>query len=245
MTTESEHHTSGSLWLAVALAATAGFVDAFIYVRVTPVFVANMSGNFIHLGVFAGSHDGRGVAAMSVALGSFLAGVMLATSHLDTHVRARQSPRPDALLLFESILLLSLPVLLRIADITYSSSIQRNDYLVVVLAATAMGIQAVALRRVGQIAVATTYGTGSMVRLGEKLALAMRQTARPGDHRRRVTIAVLFIVLVSYVAGAGLAASLGATPELLLFPAVVPLIATLVLRTRRHDETLEPATLDR
>jgi uncharacterized membrane protein YoaK (UPF0700 family) len=244
MTAESKHHTSGSLWLAVGLAASAGFVDAFVYVRVTPVFVANMSGNFIHLGIFAGGHDGRGVAAMLVALGGFLAGVILATSHLDTKLRAGKPPRPNALLLYESILLLALPLTLRLGDITYSPSIQKGDYLVVIIGATAMGIQAVALRRVGQIAVSTTYGTGSLVRLGEKLALALRRTDRPGNHRRRITIAVLSTVLVSYVAGATLAASLGAAPELLLLPAAIPLIGAFILEARpQTPETPEPVTI--
>ena len=43
----------------------------------------------------------------------------------------------------------------------------------------AMGLQATALRRVGQIAVATTYGTGAIVRVGEKVALAARRADRP------------------------------------------------------------------
>jgi len=237
VTTESKHHPSGSLWLAMGLAATAGFVDAFIYLRVTPVFVANMSGNFIHLGIFTGTHDGKGVLAMLVALGGFLAGVMMATSHLDAQLRAGKSPRPDLLLLLESLLLFVLPVMLRMTDITYSTSIQRDQYLVVVIGAIAMGTQAVALRRVGQIAVSTTYGTGSVVRLGEKLTLALRRTARPGDHRRRKTIAILCAVLASYVAGAALAASLGAPPELLLIPAAVPLIGAAVLRGSRRPST--------
>jgi hypothetical protein len=44
---------------------------------------------------------------------------------------------------------------------------------------------------------------------------------------------VLAGVLVSYVAGATLAASLGDTPELLLLPAAVPLMAAFVLAGKR------------
>jgi hypothetical protein len=55
---------------------------------------------------------------------------------------------------------------------------------------------------------------------------------RPGDQRRRITIAVLFTVLVSYVAGAGLASWAVASPELLFLPAAVPLLAALLLAAR-------------
>jgi uncharacterized membrane protein YoaK (UPF0700 family) len=230
MTTEAKHHASAGLPIAVALAATAGFVDAFIYVGVTPVFVANMSGNLVRLGIAGGNSDEHGVFAALVALGAFITGVVLATSHLDSHVRVGRHPRPARALVLEAVLLASLAIIIRSADIEFSASIEPIDFVVVALGATAMGIQAVALRRVGQIAVSTTYGTGAVVRLGEKLALAARRADRPGHVRRRVTIAVLGAVLVSYVAGAGLAAALDGPPELLLVAAAVPFVAALIQR---------------
>lgn len=242
MTTEARHHTSGSLRTAVALAATAGFVDAFVFLRVTPVFIANMSGNLVHLGIATGGHDGRGVAAAAVALGGFLVGIIVATSHLDRRLDIGRWPSPETLLLLESLLLAALPVLIRVMHIDYSPQIAPADYLLVVVGATAMGIQAVALRRVGQVAVSTTYGTGAVVRLGEKLALALRRAPRPGDVRRRVTIVVLGTVLVSYVLGAAVAAWCGATPELLFVPAAVPLIGSFVLRAhQRTGDEVESA----
>lgn len=234
MTTEGRHHASGNIGTAIALAATAGFIDAFIYRAVTPVFVANMSGNLVRLGIATGDHNARAVAATVVALAGFLAGVMGATTWLDTHVRGGRQPSSAGLLLVESVLVLAIPLVLYGAHITYSVSIEPIDYVIVVLGATAMGIQAVALRRVGQIAVSTTYGTGAMVRMGEKIALAARRADRPGDIRRRLTIAVLGIVLFSYVAGAFLATSLGRSPALLFGPALVPLMAALaVIRSSR------------
>jgi uncharacterized membrane protein YoaK (UPF0700 family) len=232
MTTEATHHVSGTLGLAVVLAAGAGFVDAFVYVHVTPVFVANMSGNLVRLGISAGNGEWHGVAAAAIAIGGFLAGVFGATMRLDAQVRRGRTPSPVALLLVESVLLASIAGILIVRDVSFSPVIHGIVYLVVVLGALAMGCQAVALRRVGQIAVSTTYGTGSVVRLGEKLALAMRRSVRPGDQRRRITIAVLFTVLVSYVAGAGLASWAVASPELLFLPAAVPLLAALLLAAR-------------
>jgi uncharacterized membrane protein YoaK (UPF0700 family) len=229
MTTEAKHHISGSLLLAAVLAATAGFVDAYVDTRVTPVFVANMSGNLIRLGIFAGQHSGAGVASAGTALAGFLLGIVAATNHLDGHVRAGRTLTSASLLRFEATLLIALPVILLLDDHKYSAKIAGIDYVVVVIAATAMGIQAVALRRVGEVAVSTTYGTGAVVRLGEKIALAVRGAARPGDARRRVTVAVLGIVLLSYVGGAALAASIGSSAALLFIPAGVALTAAVIL----------------
>lgn len=244
MPPEVKHHVSGTLQLAVALAATAGFVDAFIYQRVAPVFVANMSGNLIRLGMSAGGHDGKGTAAAIVALAGFVAGAITGSAHLDAHVRAGKPADPLTLLFIEAILLAALPVVIRVADIAYSPSIEPIDYIVIVVGSIAMGLQAIALRRVGQVAVSTTYGTGAVVRLGEKLALAATRTPRPLDHRRRISIAVLTAVLVGYVAGAFVAASLSANPDLLFIPATVPLVGFLGLRRQRHDFEPVDATLD-
>ena len=71
MPTEAQLHVSGSARLAMVLAATGGFVDAFIYVRVTPVFVANMSGNLIRLGIASGGKNWISAASSAVALAGF------------------------------------------------------------------------------------------------------------------------------------------------------------------------------
>ena len=65
MTQESTHHPSGPLLLAVALAMVAGFVDAHIYLAVSPIFVANMSGNLVHIGMLVG--DGNWWQAVGAA----------------------------------------------------------------------------------------------------------------------------------------------------------------------------------
>ena len=235
MPAETRHHTSGSLQLAIGLAASAGFVDAFVYERVAPVFVANMSGNLVRLGIAAGAHRGHVTAASVVALVGFAAGVVVGSVHLDARVRKGLPADPSTLLAFEAALMVVLVVLLRLAHVTYSPSVEPIDYPAILVGSTAMGLQAIALRRVGAVAVSTTYGTGAVVRLGEKLALGARRSDRPSDHRRRVSVIVLASVLFSYVAGAFAAASLPARPELLLIPVCVPLTGFVLLRNRTDD----------
>src|SRR4051794_30025782 len=68
LTSESRHHAAGPVGTAVCLAAAAGFVDAYVYTRVVPVFVANMSGNLIHLGLSLGGVPGPRLAETAMAI---------------------------------------------------------------------------------------------------------------------------------------------------------------------------------
>jgi uncharacterized membrane protein YoaK (UPF0700 family) len=230
VTTEHHHHLSGTLAVAAVLAVLAGFVDAFVYLRVAPVFVANMSGNLVHLGMGTGEADGHAVGAACAALGAFIAGVIAAVFGLDARLRSGRRASGTRLLFAEAALLACMPIAMWSFDISYSASIRPLDYWVVVPGSMAMGVQAIALRRVGQIAVATTYGTGAIVRFGEKLALAARRAPRAGDTRRTATIVVLGTVLVAYVGGAALAAALDDSPLLLVAATAVPLGVALVER---------------
>ena len=225
MTTETSHHPSGPLALAVALGAVAGFVDAYLYRGVTPVFVANMSGNLVHLGIFAGEGSWPPAIGSCLALLAFLAGVVSATVHHDRQVVSGAEVGPRRLLGLEAVLVLALPLLLVVLDVRYVTTTTPRQYPVLLLGGFAMGIQTAALRRVGEVAVATTYGTGAIVRIGEKLALGARRADRAGNHRRRVTIGVLVAVLTSYVAGAAIAAWAGSSRWLLLVPAAVLAVA--------------------
>ena len=229
---ERTHHPSGPLALAIALAASAGFIDAHIYVNVTPVFVANMSGNLIHLGIVVGDADWNQAVGSLVALAAFTTGVIVATVHHDRQVIRHREVRPSFLLGVESVLLLLLTLGLMALPVGFSRQPRPADYPVILVAGLAMGIQAGALRRVGEIAVATTYGTGAIVRIGEKVVLAARRADRATLHRRRVAIAILAIVLVSYVAGAVLATAAGSRPALLALPTVTLIICALASRAR-------------
>ncbi len=225
--------------LAVVLAVVAGFIDAYVYVHVTPVFVANMSGNLIHLGIFAGLGRWRPAVGSAVALLAFLFGVVAAVTHLDHRLRRRGHLTPDLLLSVEAALILSLPLLRLATGSGHSSEPRLADAPVLIVAAFAMGLQAAALRRVGEIAVATTYGTGAIVRIGEKLALAARRADHTTPHRRSVTIAVLVVVLLSYATGAVLAALSGGGSWILVIPGVVLGVTSVVVR--RGPGELDPS----
>ncbi len=236
MTAEHAHHPSGPLAVAVGLAVVAGYLDAYLFLFVTNVFVANMSGNMIRIGIFAGDGSWTTTAASAAALGAFMTGVVVAILHHDRRLQRGASVRPDELLFAEAALMFSLPIMLYGFDLGFATNPGPAHYLVIGVAAMAMGMQASALRRVGEIAVATTYGTGTVVRVGEKIALALRKAERVSDHRRLYTILVLFVVLVGYIGGAAIASALGSAHWLLGFPPAMLIGLALFVR---HDQQIQ------
>jgi uncharacterized membrane protein YoaK (UPF0700 family) len=231
VTAETAHHPSGPLVLACSLAGVAGFVDAHLFLHVTNVFVANMSGNMVRVGILSGSGDWPIAAGSVAALFAFGAGVVVAIGHHDRRLQQTKPVRPDELLAIEGLLTLSLPAILIGFDVEFSNRAGLIHYLVIGIGAFAMGIQASSLRRVGSIAVATTYGTGTIVRIGEKLALGLRRAERTSSSRRSATIVVLAGVLCCYVGGAAAASALGSSPFLLLIPAAVLLTFAAYVRS--------------
>lgn len=236
---EAEHHVTGPLAVAVGLALTAGFVDAFIYLNIAPVFVANMSGNMVRVGIAIGDGDGHAVIASFVAIIAFVAAAVVSAMVVDHRIRAaapaeRRRADPAPLLLAEVALLGLVAVVAIHWDVLFTTRLAIGNLTVVALGAAAMGVQAIALRRVGQIAVSTTYGTGALVRIGEKIGLALRGAPRPHGVRRSRSAAVLTAVLAAYVAGAAIAAAVPLHRSLL---GIVPfvLLALAGAAHRLHD----------
>jgi uncharacterized membrane protein YoaK (UPF0700 family) len=214
----------------VVLALTAGFVDAHLFLHVTPVFVANMSGNLIKLGVATGQVDWSGVLGSATALVAFVAGIAAATVRHDRRVRAGERLRPDHLLAAEAVLVLLIPVLVVGLHLSYSASSVGRDYPVLVVGAFAMGIQATVLRRVGSVTVTTTYTTGSLLQATQETVLTLRGRPRPPQAWHEKAMVVLGIIIASYVIGAAAASALGSSSALLLLPGGALLISALVWR---------------
>ena len=74
--------------LLVAMTLVTGLVDAFSYLVLGHVFVANMTGNLVFLGFSLAGAPGFSICASLVALGSFVLGSLiggLLGSHLGQH----------------------------------------------------------------------------------------------------------------------------------------------------------------
>lgn len=146
-------------WLiAAALSGLAGFVDAIAYVELGGYFVSFMSGNSTRLGVgLAGAPPEALLAGGLIA--AFIAGVMLGA------VANRAATHAGGIRVLGLVgALLTLSALLGAMDHGASA---------VTLLALAMGAVNNVFQRDGEVSIGVTYMTGTLVRLGQRLAGAI------------------------------------------------------------------------
>lgn len=145
--------------VAVCLAALAGFVDAMAFTSLGGFFASFMSGNSTRLAVGLGT----GVAGDAMMAGalvlSFVSGVIVAS----VIVRA-SGVRHQAMLMTAVTTLLLLAAAL--------ASFAPGPFVLLLLAA-AMGVENGVFHRDGEVTIGLTYMTGSLVKIGQKLAGAL------------------------------------------------------------------------
>jgi len=214
---------------AVLLSVASGFVDAFVFVRVYAVFTANQSGNLVLAGIAVG--QGRWLEALAPTL-SLLGYVAGATAGVLLFDRGGEGGRR-----FVETVVAELAALAALATAMAATDVGRDGTgrtgplvltLVVAVAAT-MGLQSVALRSAGGVALLTTAGTGNVTSLGVSLArIRDPNTRRPAIAAAGVLAAVVTAYIGGAVLGAGTAHLSDAGPVLLVIPLLV-VAATLAL----------------
>jgi uncharacterized membrane protein YoaK (UPF0700 family) len=143
--------------LAICLSALAGYVDAIGFLKAGGFFVSFMSGNSTRLAV--GLVAGTPPAAVAAGLiGAFVLGVMAGTTVAEY---AKGWARP---------VLLIVAVLLGLAGITELLGFEAAG---VYIAAAAMGAENATFTRGGEVQIGLTYMTGTLVRIGQRLAFGI------------------------------------------------------------------------
>lgn len=145
--------------LAASLSALAGFVDAIGFLTLGGFFVSFMSGNLTRFGVGAalGRWDQAGVAAGLIGL--FVVGVVAGA----LVARRVGEERRSAVLAVEAALLL-------LAAGLCAAGWTAAGMAAVVLA---MGVENAVFQRQGDVGVGLTYMTGTLVRMGQRIATAL------------------------------------------------------------------------
>lgn len=206
--------------LAVALTLTTGAVDAVTFLRLGKVFSSVITGNMALLGVAAGSHDADlaisgGIALLGYAVGAAAGGTIARVPAEGQPVWPR---RVTAALTVEVCLLAAFSGEW-IALGGRPSGVPQQ--ILLSLAATAMGMQSAAVRRLGPLS--TTYLTSTLV--GVVVALALRQ--RPGGAPRSSGI------LAAFIAGAVIGAVIANfAPGWVPAPILIPIGAVVVAAAR-------------
>jgi uncharacterized membrane protein YoaK (UPF0700 family) len=152
--------------MLLALAWTAGYLDAVSFFALGGVFTAIMTGNTVFLGVAFGRGDALAAARSGTALAGFALGVALgALIARRGGSRRGWSAAVTALVAIECTALVALAAAWQLLG----PGTPGRPYALIFAAAVAMGLQSLAVRRVGIPDVATTYVTGSLTGALERL----------------------------------------------------------------------------
>lgn len=148
-----------SWFLAICLSALAGYVDAVGFIHLGGYFVSFMSGNTTRLSVALEGGDWVAAELLALILCSFIAGAALGS--VIGHYAA------DRRRLF---VLLSVAVLLAAA--AFSAGMGAG-FIAVACLVLAMGAENAVFQKDGQVTLGLTYMTGTLVKIGQKIAQAM------------------------------------------------------------------------
>lgn len=215
------------------LAAVAGYIDAFAFVWLG-VFVANMSGNIIFLGLALGGDAAKGWES-AFAIAGFAAGAAAGVG-LRSWGRRRGAPLGTVAPLVVECLLLALVVVV----FTWSDPLTGlGGWSVTTLVALAAAnwLQAFVITRVWGISTPTTYATGTVVSSSSAAfaALADRRADAGAVWRRRWMVAGT--TPASYLVGAAGYALLRDQRWALVLPLLVMLgVLAVALARSRSDE---------
>lgn len=144
--------------LATCLAALAGYVDACGFIASGGFFVSFMSGNSTRMGVGAAQQSAAGLVAAGL-IASFLLGV-ISGAMLGQAMGAR---RRSAVLGLVAALL----------GLAAALSAPAWGPLSLVALAAAMGAENNVFERKGEVSIGVTYMTGTLVKLGQRVATSL------------------------------------------------------------------------
>ncbi len=192
-----------ALCLAFGLAAVAGCVDSLGYLALNGFFVSFMSGNSTRFAVGLAAAEPHAMRVAGGLLALFVSGVVLGAL----------LARPRAALALVAILLASGAACAGLGRVVPS----------VAVSALALGIANTVVQRAGRVSIAATYMTGTLVRMGQGLAEALRG----GDRLGWLPYALLWCALLSgAVIGAALFRHFGLRG--LWLPAATCAVLTLI-----------------
>lgn len=148
-----------AIGLAFCLSGLAGYIDTIGFISLGGFFVSFMSGNTTRLSIeLAGLHTG-GIATAATVLALFVGGVICGS--LVGHFGGRR--RKSAVLGLVAAAL-ALAATLDMVGLSFAGA---------VLLAFAMGAENGVFQRDGEVTIALTYMTGTLVKMGQRMAGAM------------------------------------------------------------------------
>jgi len=213
--------------LLIGLTVVTGLVDAYSYLVLGHVFVANMTGNVVFLGFALAGSGQFSVAASVVALAAFAAGAV-AGGRI-----ARAHPHHRARLLFRATLAQTLIVLASAVFAQVHGDPGPNTrYVPIVLLGLAMGGQNAVVRRLGVPDLTTTVLTMTVTGLAADSRLATGLS--PATVRRAVSVLSMF---AGALAGAWMVLSGAASGTLATATFLLAVVTAVIARHRNSEQS--------
>jgi uncharacterized membrane protein YoaK (UPF0700 family) len=208
--------------LLLAMTVVTGLVDAFSYLLLGHVFVANMTGNVVLLGFALAGAPGFSVTASLTALAAFGCGAM-AGGRLVSRLGANRGRLLSAAAAAQTVLLAASVALAAVTTTPVSAGYR---YTLIVLLGVAMGTQNAATRALAVPDLTTTVLTLTLTGLAADSAAAGGKGARAG--RRLLSVAAM---LAGALAGALLVVHRQTAWPLAIALAAVIAVAAVARRT--------------
>jgi uncharacterized membrane protein YoaK (UPF0700 family) len=201
--------------LLIGMTFVTGLVDAFSYLLLGHVFVANMTGNVVLLGFALVGAPGFSVAASVVSMAAFFVGALIG-GRIGTRFTEH---RGNLLITASTMQVAFLAAAVVLAIVSGSSISQGFRYALIAVLATAMGIQNAASRKLAVPDLTTTVLTLTITGIAADSAIAGGQGSRAG--RRLIAVAAM---LGGAVVGAALVLSAH-----IVYPLVIALVVLAIV----------------
>jgi uncharacterized membrane protein YoaK (UPF0700 family) len=173
--------------LLVAMTFVTGLVDAYSYLVLGHVFVANMTGNVVFLGFALAGARGFSIGASAAAMASFSAGAFIGG-----WLARRAGSNRGALFCRSAVIqVLLVAVAVALAWLGGSQVTPGYRYGLIAMLAIAMGLQNAAVRKIAVPDLTTTVLTLTMTGLVADSALVGGPGSRAG--RRLVAVSAMFL----------------------------------------------------
>jgi uncharacterized membrane protein YoaK (UPF0700 family) len=173
--------------LLIAMTVVTGLVDAFSYLALGHVFVANMTGNVVFLGFAVAGAHGFSIGASLVALASFVVGSVIGGRIVARYGHHRGRHLAVAMAV-ESVFLATAVVL---ALWSSNAPQQSFRYALIVVLSIATGVQNANIRKLAVPDLTTTVLTMTVTGIGADSVLAGGKGSKSG--RRLIAIAAMFV----------------------------------------------------
>jgi uncharacterized membrane protein YoaK (UPF0700 family) len=201
--------------LLVAMTLVTGLVDAFSYLLLGHVFVANMTGNVVLLGFALVGAPGFSIAASVVAGASFALGALIG-GRLGSRLAQHRGRLLSAAATVQAALFAAAVVVAALSGAVISAGYR---YALIVVLGLAMGIQNAAARKLTVPDLTTTVLTMTITGIAADSTIAGGKGSRAG---RRLT------ALVAMLAGAVIGAALVLYVHI-VYPLAIALAVTAVV----------------